>query len=64
MEGIDFRLDYERISYGDQSEYSGILHLRDPIAFICNEDSFSPADIEPACKDAIRQAIRQHEDSL
>jgi hypothetical protein len=63
VEGIDFRSDYEKISDGEQSEYSGILHVRVPIAFIFNDNSFSPASIGQKHKDAIKHAIRIHEGS-
>jgi hypothetical protein len=63
VEGIDFKLDYEKISGDGLAEYSGILHLKDPIASIFNDNSFSPDSIEQTHKDAIKQAIRMHEES-
>ncbi|HEX4372990.1 MAG TPA: hypothetical protein VHZ50_06780 [Puia sp.] len=62
IDGIDFRLDYEKISEDNSTEYSGILHVRDPIAFIFNEDSFSPSNTGQAHIDAIRKAITINED--
>ena len=62
IDGIDFRLDYEKIWEDDSCEYSGILYVRNPITFIFNEDSFSPSDIELTHTDAIKKAIRQHQE--
>ncbi|HEY4874587.1 MAG TPA: hypothetical protein VIH86_03380 [Puia sp.] len=62
IDSIDFKLDYEKIWEDDSCEYSGILHVRNPIAFIFNEDSFSPSDIELTHINAIKKAIRQHEE--
>jgi hypothetical protein len=62
IDGIDFKLDYEKIAGDDTGEYNGILHVRNPIAFIFNENSFSPPGIDQTHKDGIKQAIRMHED--
>jgi hypothetical protein len=63
IDGLDFRLDYEQILGDDGIEYSGILHRKEPIAFIFNEHSFSPANTEQAHQEAIRNAIRVHEEN-
>jgi hypothetical protein len=62
IDGIDFRLDYEKIAGDGSCEYSGILHVRNPIAFTFNDKSFSPTNIDLLYKDAIKQAIREHEE--
>jgi hypothetical protein len=61
IDGIDLRLDYEKISE-DVSEYIGRLYAKKPIVFIFSEFSFCPYNIEQKYIYAIKKAISQHEE--
>ncbi|HLX92123.1 MAG TPA: hypothetical protein VKR32_10595 [Puia sp.] len=62
IDGISYRLDYQKTLDETGPEYSGILHTKSPLVFTYDDFSFAPT-ISELNEKAIRSAIELDEAS-